>query len=69
MYRYKLLITRQINSKNETRICSSRNLLTLNRKYKYILENEKDVVVQMAIYDYVKMKYVKYYDKYDEDEE
>jgi len=62
-YRYQLIVTRQLNDgKLETKITKSRNLLTLNRLYKNIQLNENDNVLQMAIYDYVCMKYVKYYE-------
>ena len=62
-YRYKLIVTKQLrNGKRETRLWQSRNLLTLNRVYKKLLLNEKDGIVQMCIYDYQRMMYVKYYE-------
>ncbi len=63
-YRYKLLVTKKLNNgKFKTTITNSRSLLPLNRLYNDKLNTEKDNIEQMAIYDYDKMKYVKYYEK------
>ena len=60
-YRYKLIVIRQLNDgTRETRITKSKNLLTLNRLYRNIRLNENSNVLQMCIYDYQCMKYVKY---------
>ncbi len=62
VYRYKLTVTRQTNGGLCETNTKSKNLLTLNRIYKRLLREEKDSIIQMVIYDYFCMKYVKFYE-------